>query len=211
MRLGLFGGTFDPPHYGHLQLVQAARQQLGLTKVLWIVTADPPHKQGNPISPVTDRVTMVLAMLADSATQPATDELSRVDIDRPGPHYSADTVAILARQFPATELVFLMGGDSLRDLPTWHRPLDLLKYCSLGVLRRPGDSIDSALLAKLENTLPGITAKVVFVEAPPVNIASHDLRQRVRAGASLAGLIPEAVAAIIRERNLYRKDEESGI
>jgi nicotinate-nucleotide adenylyltransferase len=203
MRLGLFGGTFDPPHYGHLQLAQAARQQLSLNKVLWIVTADPPHKQGNPISPITDRVAMVLAMLANSPT----DELSRVDIDRPGPHYSAETVALLAQQFPAAELIFLMGGDSLRDLPTWHRPLDLLKYCSLGVLRRPGDSIDSTLLAELEHTLPGITAKVSFVEAPPVNIASHDLRQRVRAGASPAGLIPAAVEAIIRERGLYQKDE----
>ena len=206
MRLGLFGGTFDPPHYGHLGLAQAARQQLRLDKVLWILTADPPHKQGNPISPIADRLAMVLAMLADLPS----DELSRVDIDRPGPHYSVDTVALLAQHFPAAELIFIMGGDSLRDLPTWHRPLDFLKVCSLGVLRRPGDSIDSTLLARLEDALPGLSAKVAFVEAPPLDIASNELRQRVRAGVSLAGLVPEAVAAIIRERNLYQEDESFG-
>lgn len=201
MRLGLFGGTFDPPHYGHLRLAQAARHQLHLDKVLWIVTADPPHKQRTPISPIADRLAMVLAMLADAPS----NELSRVDIDRPGPHYSVDTVALLAQQFPAAELIFLMGGDSLRDLPTWHRPLDLLTYCSLGVLRRPDDSIDAALLVQLEHTLPGLSAKVAFVEAPPLDIASHELRQRVRADASLAGLVPEAVASVIRERHLYRE------
>lgn len=206
MRLGLFGGTFDPPHYGHLRLAQAARQQLRLNKVLWILTAAPPHKQGVPISPIGDRLAMVMAELADASP----DELSRVDMDRPGPHYSVDTVALLARQFPSDELVFLMGGDSLRDLPTWHRPLDLLTYCSLGVLRRPGDSVDSSLLARLEERLPGISARVAFVEAPLLDIASHELRQRVRAGESLAGLVPESVAAIIRERNLYREDEVPG-
>jgi nicotinate-nucleotide adenylyltransferase len=204
MRLGLFGGTFDPPHYGHQQLAQAARQQLRLDKVLWIVTADPPHKQGHPISPITDRIAMVLAMLTDSPL----DELSRVDVDRPGPHFSADTVALLGRQFPEAQLVFLMGGDSLHDLPTWHRPLDLLKHCSLGVLRRPGDSIDATLLARLEDTLPGLGAKVAFVEAPPVNIASHHIRRRVREGLSLTGLVPQAVEAIIRERTLYQEPDD---
>lgn len=206
MRLGLFGGTFDPPHYGHLRLAQAARQQLGLDRVLWIVTADPPHKQGAPISPISDRLQMVLAMLADSPQ----DEVSRVDVDRPGPHYSADTVALLARQFPGAALVFLMGGDSLRDLPTWHRPLDLLKQCSLGVLRRPGDSVDAALLAQLEHQLPGLAAKVAFVEAPPLNLASHAIRRRVRAGQPLTGLVPEAVAAHIQRHNLYQEAEDAG-
>ncbi len=202
MRLGLFGGTFDPPHYGHLRLAEAAHQQLHLDKLLWALTAAPPHKHGNPISPVTDRLAMALAALA---ALPA-HELSRVDIDRPGPHYSADTLALLAQQYPNDELIFLMGGDLLRDLPTWHRPLDLLRHCSLGVLRRPGDSIDSNLMAQLEHALPGLTAKVAFVDAPPADIASHTIRQRVRAGQSLEGLVPEAVAVIIRERSLYRED-----
>lgn len=196
MRLGLFGGTFDPPHNGHLDLAKSARTHLNLDKVLWILTADPPHKQGHSISAVEDRLALVLAAIAD---QPAY-ELSRIDIDRPGPHYSVDTVILLSQQFPSAELVFLMGGDSLRDLPTWHRPLDLLKHCSLGVLRRPGDSIN---LSQLEHTLPGLTAKVAFVDAPPLDIASHELRQRVQAGLTLAGLVPAGVEEIIRARQLY--------
>jgi nicotinate-nucleotide adenylyltransferase len=197
MRLGIFGGTFDPPHLGHLHLVEAARTQLQLDKVLWVLTADPPHKKNQPLSSITDRLAMVEALIAE---EPAY-EISRVDIDRPGPHWAADTVALLAQQFPGQQLVFLMGGDSLHDLPTWGRPLEFLSHCSLGVLRRPNDAID---LAKLEGLLPGITSKVEFVQATPLEIASHTIRQRVRAGQSLAGLVPEAVAQIIQARQLYQ-------
>lgn len=196
-RLGVFGGTFDPPHNGHLALARAARAQLGLERVLWVLTPDPPHKRGRAISPVADRLALLEAALAG---EPAA-ALSRVDLDRPGPHWAADTVALLARQFPQAQLVYLMGGDSLRDLPRWGRPLEFLAHCTLGVLRRPGAII---ALADLEQALPGITARVEFVDAPPVDIASHDLRRRVRAGETLAGLVPDAVARLIRERRLYR-------
>jgi nicotinate-nucleotide adenylyltransferase len=197
MRLGILGGTFDPPHNGHLRLAQAAREQLRLDKVLWVLTADPPHKQGQVISPIADRLALVQAALAG---EPAC-ELSRVDIDRPGPHWAADTVRLLARQYPGAQLIYLMGGDSLRDLPTWGRPLEFLAHCSLGVLRRPGDAID---LAELERVLPGVSAKVAFVDAPPLDIASNEIRARIRAGEPLADLVPEAVAHIIIERGLYR-------
>jgi nicotinate-nucleotide adenylyltransferase len=197
MRIGIFGGTFDPPHWGHRHLVEAARTQLKLDKVLWVLTADPPHKKNRPLSPVADRLAMVEALIAE---EPAY-EISRVDIDRPGPHWAADTVTLLAQQFRSHQLVFLMGGDSLRDLPTWGRPLEFLAHCSLGVLRRPNDAID---LAKLEGLLPGITSKVEFVRATPLEVASHTIRQRVRAGQSLAGLVPEAVIRIIQGRRLYQ-------
>ncbi|MGH2524268.1 MAG: nicotinate-nicotinamide nucleotide adenylyltransferase, partial [Anaerolineales bacterium] len=161
-----------------------------------VLTAEPPHKQGQPISPVAHRLAMVQATLAN---EPA-HELSRVDIDRPGPHWAADTVRLLRQQFPNDELIYLMGGDSLRDLPTWGRPLEFLACCSLGVLRRPDDAID---LPALERQLPGITAKVEFVEAPLVDIASHDIRQRVQEGGDISGLVPEGVEQIIREWGLY--------
>lgn len=196
-RIGVFGGTFDPPHLGHLALARAAQAQLRLDRVLWVLTADPPHKQGQPISPAADRLALVQAALAGS---PAF-ALSRVDLDRPGPHWAADTVALLAQENPQDQLVYLMGGDSLRDLPRWGRPQLFLSYCTLGVLRRPGAVID---LTELEQALPGITARVEFVDAPPVNIASHEIRRRARAGESLAGLVPEAVARLIRERGLYQ-------
>ena len=132
MRLGIFGGTFDPPHFGHLRLAEAASRQLHLDRVLWVLTADPPHKHGQAISAVQDRLDMVLAAIGD---QPAY-ALSRVEIDRPGPHWAADTVALLARHYPAAQLVYLMGGDSLRDLPRWVRPQAFLAYCSLGEIGR---------------------------------------------------------------------------
>jgi nicotinate-nucleotide adenylyltransferase len=200
MRIGIFGGTFDPPHLGHLRLADAARAQLRLGKVLWVVTADPPHKQGQPISPVDDRLAMVQAAIVG---EPAY-AVSRVDVDRPGPHWAADTVALLAQQFRGNELIYLMGGDSLRDLPTWGRPAEFLAHCSLGVMRRPGDAIDLGMLAMLERRLPGLTAKVQFVEVEPVEVASHEIRRRVQSGESIREWVPEAVVRIIAERGLYR-------
>jgi nicotinate-nucleotide adenylyltransferase len=161
-----------------------------------VLTANPPHKHGQVISGVPDRLDMVLAAIAG---QPAY-ELSRVEIDRPGPHWAADTVVLLAQQYPGAELVYLMGGDSLHDLPRWVRPHEFLARCSLGVLRRPGDAID---LVALERALPGLTAKVEFVQAPPLAIASHEIRRLARARQLLAGLVPEAVARIILARRLY--------
>lgn len=195
-RLGVFGGTFDPPHLGHLSLAHAAHHQLHLDRVLWVVTADPPHKQGQVISPAADRVALVLAALA---AEPAF-ELSRIDLDRPGPHWAADTVRLLAGQNPGAQLVYLMGGDSLRDLPRWGRPLEFLSYCTLGVLRRPGAVID---LTALEARLPGLTDKVAFVDLPLVDIAAQEVRRRARAGESLAGWVPDAVARLILARGLY--------
>ncbi len=199
LRIGILGGTFDPPHFGHLRLARAAREQLRLDKVLWVLTARPPHKRGQRISPVADRLAMVQAALNGQAAF----ELSRVDLDRPGPHWAADTVRLLARQYPSAQLIYLMGGDSLHDLPTWGRPLEFLSYCSLGVLRRPGDSIN---LTALERALPGLAAKVAFVDAPRVNIASHEIRRRVQTGEPLTRLVPRTVERLIRERGLYQAD-----
>lgn len=200
MRIGIFGGTFDPPHYGHLRLAHAAREQLALDRVLWLPAGDPPHKRQQKLSPVEDRVVLVEAAIA---TEPAF-ALSRVDIDRPGPHFSADTVALLAEQYPTDELVFLMGGDSLRDLPTWGRPEVILQHCSLGVFRRPGAVFD---LDELDTLLPSLKAKVRFVEAPPLDMASQEIRPRVLNGQPLTGLVPEAVAQLIVARGLYRDEE----
>jgi|GEM_PF-33881 len=199
MRIGIFGGTFDPPHYGHLRLAHAAREQLALDRVLWLPAGDPPHKRQQKLSPVEDRVMLVEAAIAQ---EPAF-ALSRVDIDRPGPHFSADTVALLAEQYPTDDLIFLMGGDSLRDLPTWGRPEVILQHCSLGVFRRPGAVFD---LDELNTMLPGLKAKVQFVEAPPLDMASQEIRPRVLSGQPLTGLVPDAVAQLIAARGLYRDE-----
>lgn len=191
------GGTFDPPHYGHLRLAEAAQEQLALDRVLWIVAADPPHKQGRDITPVSDRLELVAAAIAHLPGH----VISRIDIDRPGPHWAADTVALVAAQYPTATLFFLMGGDSLRDLPTWGRPQEFLSHTQLGVLRRPGATVD---LRALEAVLPGITRQVHFIEAARLDISAHAIRRRVAKGIPLDGLVPPKVEALITQRQLYR-------
>lgn len=197
--IGIFGGTFDPPHIGHLILATESRSQLALDRLLWVLTPDPPHKQGQPLTPSEHRLAMVELAIADNPTF----ELSRVDMDRPGPQFALDTVKILAAENPEAGLVYLMGGDLLRDLPGWHLPVDLVAACLfLGVLRRPGDSID---LPALEKTIPGVTGKVRFVDAPLVDIASSEIRERVAAGRPYRYYLPRAVYKYIETHGLYRK------
>lgn len=195
-RLGVFGGTFDPPHCGHLALARAARAALDLDRVLWAVAADPPHKRGQVRTPASWRVMLVEAAIADEPGM----ALSRIDLDRPGPHYTVDALRLLRAHHSKAELVLLIGGDSLRDLPTWHRPDELIRLCRLGVLRRPEVEID---LTALEAVIPGVTAVVDVIAAPTVSISSRDLRARAAAGQSLEGLVPQAVAEIVASRHLY--------
>ena len=199
--LGLFGGTFDPPHIGHLILSAETYAQLGFDRLLWILTPDPPHKQGQPITPLEHRLAMVKLAISDDRRF----ELTTVDLDRPGPHYALDTVKIISEQNPAADLVYLMGGDSLRDLPSWHRPADLVAALRfIGVMRRTGDSID---LPALEKIIPGLTAKVRFVDAPKFDIAAHEIRQRVADGRPFRYFLPPAVYGYIVEHNLYQSAE----
>jgi nicotinate-nucleotide adenylyltransferase len=197
-RVGVFGGTFDPPHLGHLILASEARSQLGLTRLLWVLTALPPHKRGQVISPLEDRLAMLELALKD---EPAF-ELSRVDIDRPGPHYTLDTLHLLRQQHSGSELVLVIGGDSLRDLPDWHRAADVLAACdSIGVMRRPGDEID---LSELEQSLPGLRDKVAFVDAPLLEISSREIRERARQGLPFKYYVPTEVHQYVLSHQLYR-------
>lgn len=197
-RIGLFGGTFDPPHLGHLILAAEARAQLGLQRLMWILTPDPPHKQGVEIAPLVHRLAMVkLAISGDDSF-----ELSGVEMERPGPHFALDTVKVIAEKFPSADLIYLMGGDSLRDLPTWNQPGDLLaRLAAIGVMRRPGDSVD---LVHLEQSLPGLTSKVRFVDSPRIEIASHEIRARVAQARPFRYFLTPTVYTYILEHNLYR-------
>lgn len=199
MRLGVFGGTFDPPHLGHLILAAEARDQLHLERVLWVLTPNPPHKQGQPLTPLALRLKMVQAAIAE---EPAF-VLSRVDIERPGPHYALDTVRRLRAAHPQDTLVYLLGEDSLVDLPTWHRPAAFVAACDeIGVMRRPGvhTDLDAAL-----DALPGLRQRVRFMDAPLLEIAARDIRQRVAAGRHVRYFLPPAVYAIIKREQLYQK------
>jgi nicotinate-nucleotide adenylyltransferase len=195
-RIGILGGTFDPPHLGHLILAQSAVEVLDLQRVLFVPVADPPHKQGQPITPVIHRVAMLQAAIAD---QPIF-EFSGVDLNRPGPHFTVDTVRILAAQMPEATLYFLMGGDSLHDLPTWHDPTGIISQVQLGVVHRPEQTFDLDTLAR---QIPGIAERVALIESPEIGISATDLRARVCNGRSLRYLTPDSVIAYIQAHNLY--------
>jgi len=199
MKLGIFGGTFDPPHLGHLILAAEAGRQLGLERVLWVVTGQSPFKLEQRITPAALRVAMVSAAIADNPLF----ALSRVDLERAPPHYTADTVALLAAEYPQAKLYCLMGADSLHDLPDWTRPDEIIARCKIAVLRRPGTSVD---LDSLEARLPGVMAQLRWVAAPQLEIASRELRQRVRSGLPLRYLTPDAVRHLIAQHGLYRAD-----
>lgn len=192
----MLGGTFDPPHYGHLALAEAALAQLELAQVLFVPAGAPPHKPGRPITPTYHRAAMVEAAIAG---QPAF-ALSRVDLDRPGPHYTVDMLALLQQTLPESELYFLLGSDSLHDLPSWRDPAGILRQARLAVLGRPGWQAD---WEALEQAVPGLRERLVRLEAPMLAISSTDLRRRARQGLPLTGLVPPAVEEYIRRHGLY--------
>jgi nicotinate-nucleotide adenylyltransferase len=196
--IGIFGGTFDPPHLGHLILAAEAFDQLALTRLLWVLTPLPPHKLDQTITPLEHRLAMTRLMLGDYPHF----ELSRAEIDRPGPHYMLDTVELIRTQYPNAELVLLIGGDSLRDLPAWHRPVELVAACHwLGVMRRPDDTID---LTELEQIIPGMANKVKYVDAPRLEIASRDIRRRISEGRAFRHYLLSPVYDYIQGHGLYR-------
>jgi nicotinate-nucleotide adenylyltransferase len=198
LRVGLLGGTFDPPHIGHLILGEYAADALDLTHLLYIPAADPPHKQDEQKTPVEHRLAMLELALIDNPRF----EISRVDVDRAGPHYSLDTVRIVQSQYPGAELYFVMGGDSLRDLPTWHRPAEFIRRCKLAVMGRPGAEARPDMH---ENMFPGLAERVVMIDSPLIEISSTEIVQRVSEGRSVRYLLPDSVLAYIQQHNLYTK------
>ena len=198
-QIGLFGGTFDPPHLGHLILASEAYSQLGLDRLLWILTPEPPHKQDQNITSVEHRLAMVNLAIQDNPTF----ELSRVELDRPGPHYTLETIQLVAEQFPDSDITPIIGGDSLRDLPKWNRPTELLQACHrIGVMRRPGEQEN---IEDLEMQLPGISSKVQYVDAPLLEIASRELRNRIADGKPFRYYLHPAVYEYINSHHLYRR------
>ena len=198
MRIGVFGGTFDPPHLAHLILAEEARYQLNLERVLWVLTPISPLKPDSKITPVKQRLELLEAALTEN---PAF-EVSRVDIDRPPPHFAFETLKILNESYSKGELVYLMGGDSLRDLPKWEHPAELIESCHvLGVMRRQGDEID---IANLEKVIPDIRTKVRWIDAPILEISGSQIRDRLKHGEPVRYFLVPAVYQIISDQKLYQ-------
>ncbi len=199
-RIGIFGGTFDPPHIGHQILAMEAYDELKLDKLFWVLAPEPPHKIGKTITPTHIRIEMVRAAIQYDEIF----ELSFVDIDRKGPHFVLDTLKIFRQLFPIDILIFLIGGDSLHDLPNWHQPKEFINACdNLGVMHRPGEKID---LVELEKKIQGISQKIEFIEAPLLEISSNQIRTLVAAGKPFQYYLPHEVYNIILKNNLYREN-----
>jgi nicotinate-nucleotide adenylyltransferase len=197
-RLGIFGGTFDPPHIGHLSLAAEACQQLGFDRLFWMLTPTSPLKRDQYITPVEHRLSMLKLAIAGNPDF----ELSRIELDHPGPYYTVDTMRRFADRYPSAELILVIGGDSLHDLPRWHQPSDMVAAChEIGVVRRPGDSVD---LSALERHVPGTQSKIRFVDAPLLDISSRDIRRRIRERLSFRYFLSPGVYEYIQKNNLYR-------
>lgn len=196
MRLGLLGGTFDPPHFGHLHIARAACAQLRLDRVLFVPAGVQPLKQGQISSLPEHRARMVELAIAD---QPCF-QLSRIDLDRPGPHYTVDLLSRVRQQYPEAEIWFIMGEDSLGDLLRWREPARLITLARFAVLQRPGYEPD---WPALDAALPALRARLDRLDSPEIDISARAIRQRVKAGLPIDHLVPAAVATFIRERHLY--------
>lgn len=197
-RLGVLGGTFDPIHHGHLVAAQEAQYQLELDRVLFVPVGQPPHKLDEPLSPAEHRVRMIEMSIED---RPGF-VLSRVDVDRPGPQYTADTLALLHEEWgPGTRLFFVAGSDSLADILDWRDPGRILAQAELAVVERPGAGVD---VEGLERKLPGLRQRLHWVQMPLLEISSTDLRARVREGRPIGFFLPSAVESYVLEHGLYR-------
>jgi len=195
MRLGVLGGTFDPPHIGHLILGESAREQLELDSVLFIPAGVQWRKAGRAISGVAHRVEMARLAIDDN---PAFG-LSAMEAERPGPSYTADTLEELAERHPAAELYLILGQDALEDLPNWRRPERILELAWIAVASREVKDP----LAREGHPLTGLSARLIRIHMPVVQVSASDIRERVRMGRSIRYLVPPAVEAYIRQHGLY--------
>lgn len=198
-KIGILGGTFDPPQMGHLILAEYTKEALQMDHILFVPVADHPVKKDTTRSPINHRLAMLDLAIADNDTF----SVSRVDIDREGPHYSADTVMILQEQYPDAQLYFVMGGDNLRSLPTWKRAEDLYKCCRLAVMKRADEDIAPDMH---DDILPGLSQKVDIIDVPMLSVwlSSTHVVDRIRDNLSVRYLVPDSVLDYIASNNLYR-------
>lgn len=199
MRIGVLGGTFDPIHIAHLVVAEEARERLSLEEVVFMPAGQPWLKAEQSISPGALRLQMVrLAVESNPFFQ-----VSALEIDRPGPTYSVDTLEVLRRERgPQVELYFILGMDTLLDLPRWKEPQRFLELCIPVAVVRPGHS--RAILEELEARLPGLRKRVQVLDGPTIGISGTALRQRVARGISIRYLVPFKVEQFIAEHGLYR-------
>ena len=195
MRLGIYGGTFDPVHNAHLAVAKGVYKQLSLDEVIFIPAGQPWFKE--PVSSAEHRLEMVrLAIFGEPQFS-----ISTIEIERAGPTYSIDTLNKLQTRRAPDALFFIMGWDSFSELPEWKQSRELVSLCRLIVFNRPG--VEKPDLRQLEKEIPGISQRVSLLEMPPVDISSTEIRKRVKQGLSIQGMVPPKVKRYIRQHKLY--------
>ena len=201
MRLGLYGGSFDPIHYGHLLLAECCRETLRLDEVWLIPAAVPPHKQSRELAPAKHRVEMLELALASHEQI----KVSRLELDRGGVSYTLETLTAVKQLHTTATLLLLMGADSLHDLPTWREPARICELAIPAVVRRGGSpEPDFSVLAPLVSAARLSEIRAAQVEMPLVELSSTDLRSRAGEGRSLRFRTPRAVEKYIETHGLYR-------
>lgn len=219
LRLGVIGGTFNPIHVGHLVLAESLRERLALDRILFVPAGTPPHKGARGMAPALHRYAMLSLALAGHPAFAASD----VEVRRPGPSYTVETLEALAGEWAGARLFLLMGSDTFLDLPTWRTPERLSAWATLAVGVRAGDAFDPeaersrAVLARLGQrgwrrvppTAPEALApgEVALVEALSLPVSAREIRRRVAAGESVRYLVPLAVADYIGQQRLYTEPE----
>ncbi len=198
-RIGIFGGSFDPVHLGHLIVAEQCREQGRLDRVLFVPAGQPPHKLARPLAEGRHRLAMIrLAIAGHDAF-----DVSTVELDRSGPSYTVETLEVFRERMPEDQLVLIMGADMLADFPTWREPVRILELAEILACNRPGNVVELERGRPL-SFVDRLRDRVRFIQIPDIGISATDIRGRVRAGRSIRYLVPRAVECYIEEQGLYR-------
>jgi nicotinate-nucleotide adenylyltransferase len=221
-RLGLFGGSFNPIHNGHLAIARDVRARMNLARILFIPTGDPPHKHNRSLAPAPVRLEMVRLATADTSEF----DVSAIEIDRTGKSYSIDTIREVRRRYSQPlELLFIIGLDAFLEFPTWRAPEEILKMCRFVVVPRPGrlfqsliaiplfqnlapeslGQLDAGVIDRLDIVIPEILG-ITCLSIPPCPISASEIRRRIRNGLPLANMLPPSVESYILQHSLYQED-----
>lgn len=198
MKIGILGGTFDPPHNGHLAIAAEVRKERVLSKVIFVPAGQPYFKEAAAVLPSRHRMEMVRLAIRGKPGF----ECSTLEVKRPGPTYTVDTLRQLSQEMKGDELFFILGWSSLEELPDWREPSGIIELCWLAVVPRPGCQLPD--LDALESRVPGLLRRLIVMDKPRLRVSASDIRRRVAQGLPIGHLIPEAVEGYIRKHRLYQ-------
>ena len=204
-RIGILGGTFDPPHIGHLWLATLAADAIGLDRILFMPAAQPPHKSGQQVTSATDRLLMTRLAIAGNDGF----ELTLIELERAGPSYTIDSVVELGRLYGGeADLYLLMAADSLAQIDSWRQPDELLERIEWVVGPRSGVPLPDR--SSLEDRFGDRASRIHLLDGPSLDVSSTEIRERVAGGHAISYLVPRGVEDLIVDRGLYRRERRSG-